>query len=132
MVDPDLRKLAELVKGIVKDELKPVKAQLSGLDTKVSDMGTKVTSLDTKVTGLTKQVTNLSDKATSIEEQVAYLTEKVDGEIIPTLQSHSKYLKVISDSQEKSEDNIMRLDKRLLDVEAKQGIQAAPEFQIIK
>lgn len=97
MSDPDFKKFAELVRGVVKEELEPV-----------------------------------IEKVTDVNEQVVYLTEKVDGEIIPTLENHSKYLKRISDSQEKGEDNIRKLDERLLETEAKLGIQAPPEFQIIK
>lgn len=104
MSDTDLTKLAKLVKEVVKAELKPINGQINALTELVS----------------------------GITEQVAYLTERVDGEIIPTLETHTKYLKNLSALREKNGDNIGRLNKRLSEVEAKSGIQAPVEFQIIK
>ena len=125
MSDPDLKKFVALVRDVVKEELEPVAEQVTGIDK-------QVTGLTEQVTGLTQAFTGLGEEVTSITEQVSYLTERVDGEIIPTLEVHTKYLKKMTGSQEKNEDNIIRLDKRLSETEAKLGIQAPPEHQIIQ
>lgn len=111
MSDPNMKKFADTIRIIVKEEIQPV---------------------NEKVEAISKQVTSIREDVKSISEQVANLTEKVDGEIIPTLEIHTKYIKKIADSQEKNDDNIGRLDKRLSETEAGLGIQPPPEFQIIK
>lgn len=111
MSDDEVKKFTEVVRGVVKKEIKPVSKQ--------------VTSLAGKVTSLAGQVTTLN-------EQVVNLTEKVEGVIIPTLEKHTEYFKSVASSQEKKEDNIVRLDKRLSETEGRLGIQPPPESHIVK
>lgn len=104
MSDDELKKIAGVVKEVVSEEIKPV----------------------------SEQVSSLNEQVVGINEQVADLTEKVEGVIIPTLEKHTEYFKKMVASLEKSDDNIERLDKRLLETEGRLGIQPPPEAHIIK
>lgn len=113
-----MKKFTEVVRGVVKEEIAPVSKQ--------------VKSLTGKVTGLTGKMESLGEKVEGINKQVVNLTEKVEGVIIPTLEKHTKYFKSVASSQEKKEDNIVRLDKRLSETEGRLGIQPPPESHIVK
>lgn len=95
MSNDEMKRLAEVVRAIVKKENKP------------------------------------------LEEHFSHLTEIVNGEMLPTLELHTKYFKQILkrfevDEQklEKNEHNVMRLDKRQKETEAQLGIQPPPALQI--
>ena len=87
----------------------------------------------------------LVEKVDATFDQVAELTVKVDTQIIPELESHSKILKEhskilnehtriltkLEDQGEKNGEDIKKLDKRLSVTEANQGIQPPIEHQIV-
>lgn len=87
----------------------------------------------------------VAEKLDATFDQVAELTVKVDTQIIPELESHSKILKEhtkilkehskilgnLESQSDKNSEDIKKLDKRLSVTEANQGIQPPIEHQIV-
>lgn len=111
MSNDEMKRLAGIVREIVKEENQSIREEL------------KTNTKETQ----------------SISEHLTLLTETINGEVIPALDKHTRYFKQIAkrledDSQrlEKDNDNIERLDKRLKESETRLGIQPPPELHIIK
>jgi uncharacterized protein YoxC len=84
MTVDETKKLAEVVRAVVKEELGSINKKVSGITEQVS--------------GLTSQVTELTEQSHSLTEQVAHLTEQVEGVIIPTLEKHTAYFKRLTET----------------------------------
>lgn len=111
MSNDEMKKFADLVKAVVKEEIKPLAIKLD----------------------------ENTEELKSVSDQVAVLTVKVDVEIIPVLETHTKVLqdhtrllKEIVVQNQKDSDNIQRLDKRLSFTEAELGIHPPIEHQLVK
>ncbi len=110
MSNDEIKKITDVLRTVVKEEIKP---------------------LNDKVSYLSEKLVANTEELKSVSEQVATLTVKVDGEIIPTLEIHTKLLKEMAAFTEKNTNNINRLDKRLSTLEANAGIQSPSEFNIV-
>ena len=146
MSTDEMQQLARAVKEVLREELKPISEKVEIIEREVVKH-TKILGEHSKVLGEhskslrshsellsenAKEVKSIKGELKSVSEQVAVLTVKVDGEIIPALEAHTKILKKMVVQDGRDADNIDRLDRRLSVAEAELGIHPPVEHHLVK
>ncbi|RJP47488.1 MAG: hypothetical protein C4584_00345 [Armatimonadetes bacterium] len=138
MTKDDLNQIRGVVREEIDTALEPIKGTLNDhtkiltSHTKILDDHTKILTSHTKIlddhtkilTSHTKILDDHTQKLDALWDQTVKLTEDTE-EIKETLKSHKNNLTLQS-------DNIVKVDKRLTEVEGHLGVVAPPELSIIR
>ncbi len=109
MTDEDVKKITKALFSRISEDLAKINNRLETLS---EDSGKHTKKLDT----LWEQTVKLTGDITEVQE---------------TLDSHTSALKQIVTNTEHNKDNIVRLDKRVIETERHLGIVPSPESNII-